>query len=50
MKQNPVYIETFEENIKRAEECKKYLQYNESIVCVSHGRLIYISKLLINVK
>jgi broad specificity phosphatase PhoE len=41
MRQHPVHVETFEENAKRVEECKKYLHYHESIVCVAHSRTIH---------
>ncbi|CAD8060626.1 unnamed protein product [Paramecium sonneborni] len=40
MKQHPIEVETFEENTKRVNECKKYLQFEEPFVCVSHSRTI----------
>ncbi|CAD8140871.1 unnamed protein product [Paramecium octaurelia] len=41
MKQHPIQVETFEENTKRVEECKKHLQFDEPFVCVSHSRTIH---------
>lgn len=33
-------VETFAENEKRVEDCKKYLKYDVPFVCVSHSRTI----------